>query len=112
MKRNAAIGLGAMLLVACMPQAYLVFDKPGVTQEMFEHDRLECVYQAELATANYGSSYRATSVGEAIGAGIGLGIAVNEKTSRLIQLCMRVKGYTITGGDPPPSDRRYPGTPN
>ena len=55
--------------------------KDGATENDFNRDKLECQYQAELATASHS------------GTGISGGMAVGFRQLELIKNCLRVKGW-------------------
>ena len=81
-----------ILLAGCAPRYQWV--KPNATQADFEQDAARCTYEAQAATATYGSSQpTAYTTGGAIGQGIGIGIGRAIENNNLAVLCMRAKGY-------------------
>ena len=82
----------ALLVAGCAPQ--YVWVRPDASQADFQRDVARCQYEAEAATANYGSNPGyAYSLGGAIGQGIGLGIGKATQQNKLAILCMRARGY-------------------
>jgi hypothetical protein len=78
--------LPVFLCVGCAAQ--YVWQHPTATAAGFERDRLQCVYEAKIATANE-SSQLPRSLEDAIARGIAIGTERGE----LVSSCLQARGY-------------------
>ncbi len=110
MKRTIAIVAAASLAAASCASSYRpVIDMKGVDETKFETDLAECrdLAQAEhpademVVGAVAGAPYHAgtgAAIGGAAGAGAGAitgGVAANSKQSRIVDNCLRGRGYAV-----------------
>lgn len=73
-----------------------VFTKPGSTPSQASEAYQQCLYQAELATANTGAKapkYDA-KISDAVSSGIADGIARGYEEGNLVNHCMKMQGYS------------------
>lgn len=93
-----------MLLAGCaaMPPSY-IWVRPNTVQAEFDADRARCAYEAEAATATYGSSTPASrTLGGSIGQGLAIGYGKAMEFNKLGVLCMQARGYSQQAiGDSP-----------
>lgn len=90
------IGALALVCALCGCASDWKWAKDGATEQDYIRDWNQCVYEAKLATATYGSSAPASrtqsaAVGRGVGDALGAGMAQRD----LVKSCMIVKGYTL-----------------
>lgn len=74
---------GACALAGCQTVAWV---KPGATPMEFEQTKLQCQYQAELATA-------AIPTGVGLGGAMASGMEKGIKQAQLMTLCLETQGW-------------------
>lgn len=92
MIRMVVPALALLALTGCNKTVWV---RPGSTAADFENDKMQCQYQAELATAGIGlgGGYQ-PSMSAAVGSGVGAGIVAAMQQADLTRKCMVVKGWT------------------
>jgi hypothetical protein len=96
MKKSFVLA-AAIAICGCAAQPQ-IWVNPAATQAQAQSDEARCDYEANAATATYGSGQTARSTGEAMGQGFAAGIGRSIEINKLSALCMRAKGYALQTG--------------
>ncbi|MGB7387285.1 MAG: hypothetical protein WA929_06775 [Pseudomonas neustonica] len=96
MRRHAvAIAIVLLATTACAVNDP-VYTHPGKTSDEASQAYQQCLYQAEIATANAGATAPKYDgkVSDAVSSGIADGIARGYEQGNLVSHCMKMQGYT------------------
>lgn len=95
MKTTPTVALciaGLLGLCGCAPRYSWVRD--ATTQQQFERDRAQCLYESKAATASYSSGPTPRTLGGSFGQGFADGITLAMRENELAVLCMKARGYS------------------
>lgn len=96
MKLKSIVLLAAPFLATACTVTDPTFTKPGTTPTQASDAYQQCLYQAELATANAGATApkHDAKISDAVSSGVADGIARGYEQGNLVNHCMKMQGYT------------------